>query len=259
MSNTTKVDYHGPGLADRLKLHRGLAVVTATSATLIIADDHPLFRAALREAVSRLLPGATIIEAGSLGSLEEAVQAHPSADLLLLDLYMPGARGFSALIQLRAQYPSIPIAIVSAAEEPAMVRRALDFGASGFIPKSASIEKIGAMLRAVLDGQVALPPGYVQQTTEANRPDREAARQIASLTPQQLRVLLLLADGYPNKAIATDLGVSEATVKAHVTIILRKLGLERRTQAALLAQRFFQVESYRANGDDARSGNKTVD
>jgi len=250
MPSTTKVDYHGPVPADRLMLRQGLAVVTPTSATLIIADDHPLFRAALREAVSRLLAGATIIEAGSLGTLEEAVQAHPSADLLLLDLYMPGARGFSALIQLRAQYPSIPIAIVSAAEDPLMVRRALDFGASGFIPKSASIEKIGEMLRAVLAGHVALPPGFVQQTTEANRPDREAARQIASLTPQQLRVLLLLADGYPNKAIATDLGVSEATVKAHVTVILRKLGLERRTQAALLAQRFFRVESYSATAED---------
>ena len=248
MPSTTKVDYHGPGAADRLKPHRGLAVVTPTTATLIIADDHPLFRAALREAVSRLLPGATIVEAGSLGSLEEAVQAHPNADLLLLDLYMPGARGFSALTQLRAQYPTIPIAIVSAAEDPSMVRRALDFGASGFIPKSASIETIGEMLRAVLDGQVALPPGYVQQTSEANRPDREAARQIASLTPQQLRVLLLLADGFSNKAIAADLGVSEATIKAHVTIILRKLGLERRTQAALLAQRFFRVENYGADG-----------
>src|SRR5206468_12248237 len=143
--------------------------------------------------------------------------------------------------------PSIPIAIVSAAEAPAMVRRALDFGASGFIPKSASIETIGAMLRAVLDGQVALPPGYIQSASDANKPDREAARQIASLTPQQLRVLLLLADGYANKAIAIDLGVSEATVKAHVTVILRKLGLERRTQAALLAQRFFRIETYNAN------------
>ena len=259
MSSTTKVDYQGLAPPDRLKLQGGLAVVTATSATLIIADDHPLFRAALREAVSRLLPGATIVEAGSLGSLEEAVQAHPNADLLLLDLFMPGARGFSALIQLRAQYPSIPIAIVSAAEEPAMIRRALDFGASGFIPKSASIEKIGTMLRAVLDGQVALPAGYVEATSEANRPDREAARHIASLTPQQLRVLLLLADGFSNKAIAADLGVSEATVKAHVTIILRKLGLERRTQAALLAQRFFQVENYSANADARLRGNKPAD
>jgi len=259
MPSTTKVDYQAVTSVDKLNLHGGLAVVTPGSATLVIADDHPLFRAALREAVSKLLPGATIIEAGSLGSLEEAVQAHPNADLLLLDLYMPGSRGFSALIQLRAQYPTIPIAVVSAAEDPAMIRRALDFGASGFIPKSASIEKIGEMLRAVLDGKVALPSGYVQATSVSDRRDREVARQIASLTPQQLRVLLLLADGYSNKAIALDLGVSEATVKAHVTIILRKLDLERRTQAALLAQRFFQGEDYRTTGGASQSGKEHAD
>lgn len=259
MSSTSKGEYQGLTPTDRLKLQPGLAVVTPTSATLIIADDHPLFRAALCEAVSKLLPGATIVEAGSLGSLEEAVQAHPNADLLLLDLYMPGARGFSALIQLRAQYPSIPIAVVSAAEGQAIIRRALDFGASGFIPKSTSIEKIGEMLRAVLDGRVALPPGYVEASSDANRHDREAARQIASLTPQQLRVLLLLADGYANKAIAVDLSVSEATVKAHVTVILRKLGLERRTQAALLAQRFFQMRRDGAYGEDRASEDELTD
>ena len=237
-SVTTKVDYPVNAPATRLF---GPAV-TPTPATLIIADDHPLFRAALREAIGRLLPGTRIIEAGSLASLEEAVQANPSADLVLLDLRMPGARGFSALIQLRAQYPSVPVTVVSAAEDPAIVRRALDFGASGFIPKSASIETIGAMLRTVLDGQVALPPGYSEAASDKDQQDRELARRFASLTPQQLRVLLLLADGYPNKAIATDLGVSEATVKAHVTVVLRKLGTERRTQAALLAQRLLQSD-----------------
>jgi DNA-binding NarL/FixJ family response regulator len=209
---------------------------------MIIVDDHPLFRAALREAVGKLLPGTRIVEAGSLSSLEEAVQSNPSADLILLDLRMPGARGFSALIQLRAQYPSIPVTVVSAIDEPAMIRRALDFGASGFIPKSASIETIGAMLRSVLDGEVALPPGYSDPVSDNGRQESELARRFASLTPQQLRVLLLLADGYSNKAIAVDLGVSEATVKAHVTVVLRKLGIERRTQAALLAQRLLQSE-----------------
>ncbi len=240
-ADTTKVDYQATPSAARLNADVG-SPVTPSPNTLIIADDHPLFRAALREAVGRLLPGTRIIEAGSLPSLEEAVQANPSVDLILLDLRMPGARGFSALMQLRAQYPSVPVTIVSAAEEPVIVRRALDFGASGFIPKSASIETIGAMLRSVLDGQVALPPAYSEAASDNNRHERELARRFASLTPQQLRVLLLLADGYPNKAIATDLGVSEATVKAHVTVVLRKLGIERRTQAALLAQRLLQTE-----------------
>jgi DNA-binding NarL/FixJ family response regulator len=236
---TTKVEYQLRPTVDRLSAEVRTSVPPAT---LIIVDDHPLFRAALREAVGRLLPETRIVEAGSLSSLEEAVQSNPAADLVLLDLRMPGARGFSALIQLRAQYPSIPVAVVSAVDDPAMIRRALDFGASGFIPKSASIETIGAMLRSVLDGEVALPPGYSEAATEKGRQESELARCFASLTPQQLRVLLLLADGYSNKEIAVDLGVSEATIKAHVTVVLRKLGIERRTQAALLAQSLLRAE-----------------
>ena len=175
--------------------------VMATAATLIVADDHPLFRAALRESVTRLLPNARIIEAGSLKMLDEAVQANPSADLILLDLRMPGAQGFSALVHLRARYPSIPVAVISAAE-------------------SASIEP----------------------SSDRGQHDREMARKVSRLTPQQLRVLFLLAEGHSNKTIAQDLRVSEATIKAHVTVILRKLDLERRTQAALLAQRLFRTE-----------------
>jgi len=218
------------------------ATIPTMSTTLIMADDHPLFRAALREAVTHLLPEAQIVEAGSLAMLEEAAQSHPEADLILLDLRMPGARGFSALVHLRARYPSIPVTVISAAESASNVRRALDFGASGFIPKSASIEEIGWMLRAVLNGDLALPRDYVEPTADRDPSERDMARTVSKLTPQQLRVLLLLSEGHSNKNIAQDLRVSEATIKAHVTVILRKLGLERRTQAALLAQRLFRAE-----------------
>ncbi|HEY3178215.1 MAG TPA: response regulator transcription factor [Casimicrobiaceae bacterium] len=224
----------------------------STAATLIVADDHPLFRAALREAVTRLLPHARIVEAGSLKMLDEAVQAHPSADLILLDLRMPGAQGFSALVHLRARYPSIPVAVISAAESASIVRRSLEFGASGFIPKSTSIERIGTMLRALLDGKLALPEDYVEPASDRGQADQEMARKVSRLTPQQLRVLFLLAEGHSNKTIAQDLRVSEATIKAHVTVILRKLGLERRTQAALLAQRLFRTEP--ANDNAAGNG-----
>jgi DNA-binding NarL/FixJ family response regulator len=214
-----------------------------STTTLIVADDHPLFRAALREAVSRVLPETQVVEAGSVAAVEQAAQMHPDADLILLDLYMPDARGFSALAHLRAHYPSIPVAIISAAESSTIVRRAMDFGASGFIPKTASIERIGVMLRALLNGELAVPPEYLDSRSDDPDDDvRELARSVDKLTPQQLRVLLQLADGVSNKAIAQDLGVSEATVKAHVTVLLRKLGLERRTQAALLAQRLFRME-----------------
>jgi len=216
----------------------------SSTTTLIVADDHPLFRAALREAVTHVLPQTRIIEAGSVAAVEEAAQIHPDADLILLDLYMPDARGFSALAHLRAQFPAIPVAIVSAAESASIVRRAMDFGASGFIPKSASIERIGTMLRALLSGELAVPPEYNKDNLDAEADEmRGLTRNLDKLTPQQLRVLLQLADGSSNKLIAQDLGVSEATIKAHVTVILRKLQLERRTQAALLAQRLFRTDS----------------
>lgn len=222
--------------------------------TLIVADDHPLFRAAMREAVSRVLPETLIVEAGSVAAVEEAARLHPNADLILLDLYMPDARGFSALAHLRAHYPSIPVAIISAAESVAIVRRAMDFGASGFIPKTASIERIGEMLHALLNGELAVPPEYLQQPNDEPDEASDIARSLDTLTPQQLRVLMLLAEGNSNKLIAQDLGVSEATVKAHVTVLLRKLKLERRTQAALLAQRLFRMEpaGERAGGHGER-------
>lgn len=214
------------------------------NAKLIIADDHPLFRSALREAVMQLLPGVTIVEAVSFQSLQQSVSENTDADLILLDLNMPGAQGFSSLVYVRAQYPAIPVAIVSATEEPAVIRRSLDFGAAAYIPKSTSIEQIGAALRSVLDGGVWLPE-HIPATSanDAESKERELAQRVASLTPQQLRVLLMLADGRLNKQIAGELDVSEATIKAHMTAVLRKLGLYSRTQAAVLAQRLLQAEN----------------
>jgi DNA-binding NarL/FixJ family response regulator len=224
----------------------------STQTTLIVADDHPLFRAALREAIARLLPESLIVEAESIAKLEVAMQLHPDADFVLLDLRMPGARGFSALIHMRARYPSIPIAVISAIESASVARRALDLGASGFIPKSASIEMIGTMLRGLLAGEIVIPRDYVDTAADRGRHDPTSERGISHLTPQQLRVLLLLAEGHSNKTIAQDLDVSEATIKAHVTVILRKLGLERRTQAALLAQRLLSSDLH---GDAAMRNN----
>jgi DNA-binding NarL/FixJ family response regulator len=211
-----------------------------TQPTLIIADDHPLFRAALREVVARHIPGAHIVEVSSLDALQAAIADHPDSDMILLDLRMPGARGFSSLLYLRAEYPAVPIIVVSASEAASVVRRALDFGASGFIPKSASIETIGESLRTVLDGGISAPR-LPERRTGAEERERELARRLSTLTPQQLKVLVMLAEGQSNKDIAGHLSITEATVKAHITGILRKLGIERRTQAAILAQRLMQT------------------
>jgi len=210
-------------------------------ATLIIADDHPLFRAALRQAIARLLPEARIVEAGSIAALEQAADEHPSADLILLDLRMPGAHGLSQLMELRIRHPEIPVAVISAVESATIARKAIACGGSGFIPKSASIEAIGRMLRALLAGEVVVPEGFEVWSSE-RAVERKFANAVSALTPQQYRVLLMLARGQSNRTIGQEIDVSEATVKAHVTVILRKLGLERRTQAALLAQRLLETD-----------------
>jgi DNA-binding NarL/FixJ family response regulator len=209
-------------------------------ATLIIADRHPLFRAALGKVVGREIPGARIIELSSLDALQAAIANHPDSDMILLDLRMPGARGLSSLLYLRAEYPTVPIVVVSALEDPSVVQRTLDFGASGFIPKSANIETIGESLRAVLAGGICAPH-LPELRSKAEEQDREHARRLSTLTPHQLKVLMMLAEGQSTKDIAGHLASTEASVKIHITGILRKLGIERRTQVAVLAHRLMQT------------------
>ncbi len=204
--------------------------------TLLIADDHPLFREALRGVVARVLPGARLREADSVEALYTLVEAESDADLLLLDLNMPGAHGFNALVHLRALHPQLPIVVVSAREEPAVMRRSLDHGAVGFIPKSADVATLGKAIQTVLDGD-RWAPAAAFNAPAADPDERDAARRLRDLTPQQFRVLQMLGSGLLNKQVGYELGVSEATIKAHVTAILRKLGANNRTQAVLIAGR----------------------
>lgn len=204
--------------------------------TILVADDHPLFREALKGAVAKLLPQARLVESVDAESLFASAEAHPEADLLLLDLNMPGAHGFSALVHLRGVQPQLPIVVVSAREEPTVVRRALEHGAAGFIPKSSDTATIGLAIAAVLDGGHWAPPQSGDAGGVAPE-EADIAERIRELTPQQFRVLGMLGSGLLNKQIAHAMGVSEATVKAHMTAILRKLGAHNRTQAVLLAGR----------------------
>lgn len=210
----------------------------------IVADDHPLFRAALTQSLRQVAANAEIVEADTMEATIEVVTRHPDADLILLDLRMPGAHGFSGLIQLRGQMPDIPVAVVSGSEELQVVRRSLDYGASGFIPKSASLDTIASGISAILDGEVWLPERMADQLGDTDEEEAKFASAIASLTPQQFRVLNMLTEGLLNKQIAYDLHVSEATIKAHVTAILRKLGVHSRTQAVIAAQKL-EVEPQR--------------
>ncbi|WP_315918594.1 response regulator transcription factor [Mesorhizobium sp. SP-1A] len=200
--------------------------------SFVIADDHPLFRGALKEALSGLGDVAVIHEAGDFESAKALVQANEDIDLVLLDLSMPGASGLSGLISLRGIHPTVPMVIVSAHDDPVTIRRALDLGASGFISKSASMDDIRAAVRAVLAGDIAAPVGMdlgVERDPEVS----DLIRRLQTLTPQQTRVLGMLAEGLLNKQIAYELGVSEATIKAHVSAILQKLGVDSRTQAVI--------------------------
>ncbi|TLX53038.1 DNA-binding response regulator [Stutzerimonas nosocomialis] len=207
---------------------------------IIIADDHPLFRSALQQALTLGLgQNVRLVEAASIAELETCLGQSADWDLVLLDLNMPGAYGFSGLVLLRGQYPQLPVVMISAQEEAAVVARAREFGASGFIPKSSSLETIQAAVRAVLDGD-AWWPTPLEAAAPVSDEARAASAGLSSLTPQQFRVLTMVCDGLLNKQIAYELNVSEATIKAHVTAIFRKLGVRTRTQAALLLQ---QMES----------------
>jgi DNA-binding NarL/FixJ family response regulator len=203
---------------------------------LIVADDHPLFREALKQTLAGAVAGVEIVEAGSFDQVVELLDARSDIDLVLFDLKMPGVQGLSGLLYMRSQYPGVPIVVVSASEEPAVMRRALDLGASGFIPKSSPVEAMRHAVKTVLGGGIWWPPG-LDRNGLGDRQATDLVRRLTTLTPQQVRVLMLLREGLLNKQIAYLLGVSEATVKAHVSAILHKLNVESRTQAVIAAAR----------------------
>jgi DNA-binding NarL/FixJ family response regulator len=199
------------------------------SPTIIVAEDHPMFRAALVLTVKRLMPEALLLEVASHSELEKALARNGEARLVLLDLQIPGARGLSSLVFLRGEYPHVSVAIISGGAYAETIDRARQLGASAFIPKSAAIDTIARALSSVIRGELWFPePGEAPST---RLPLQE---QLPTLTAQQFRVLKYLADGMLNKQIADILQISEGTVRAHVTAILRKLRVSTRTQAVIL-------------------------
>ena len=213
---------------------RGIRLSETALYRLVIADDHPLFRGALREAVSGLFERADIAEAGTFEQVTQLLERGSEVDLILLDLSMPGVRGFSGLMYLRAQYPGVPITVVSANDDPAVIRRCMAFGASGFIPKTLGVDAMRGAISQVLKGEIWTPPD-VDLMRDADAETAALIARLATLTPQQVRVLMMLSEGLLNKQIAYELDVSEATIKAHVSAILQKLGVDSRTQAVIAA------------------------
>ncbi|MGI2032673.1 response regulator [Rhizobium panacihumi] len=210
----------------------GMQALTQTL-TMIIADDHPLFRGALRQAVNDIGDTQTIIEAGDFETARKAAGEQVDIDLMLLDLNMPGVSGFSGLTALRSEFPGLPVIVVSASDDSATISRALELGASGFISKSAGLTDIRMAVETVLDGGIWSGAAGAAQKTSSDPAMTELMERMKTLTPQQSKVLTMLGKGLLNKQIAYALGVSEATIKAHVSAILLKLNVDSRTQAVI--------------------------
>ncbi len=201
--------------------------------TILIGDDHPLVQAALEGALTQVIPGLKVLSAGTLDEVADVIRAaEEPLDLVLLDLNMPGSIGFTGLFLLQAEFPTVPVAILSAEQDPVTVHRALAYGASGYIPKSIDLRQMAKAIVLILNGEI-WSPYPLHLTVE----DDDTPRRFASLTPQQLRILSRLVEGKLNKQIAAELQVAEQTIKVHVSTILRKLGVTTRTQAAILAER----------------------
>lgn len=205
------------------------------STHIIIADDHPLFRQALRETITPIFRDARICE---LESLEEtrAELERRNVELLLLDLRMPDSDGLAGLMMIKGLYPALPVIIVSASEEAETVRAAIQAGAAGYIYKSYSLKQIHDAVEQVKLGGMHIPEGIDDGVTELEHEELDAIARISSLTPSQLRVFVALSRGYMNKQIAADMDISEATVKAHVTSVYKKLGVRSRTQAVMVSK-----------------------
>ncbi|MBF7071958.1 response regulator transcription factor [Glaciecola sp. MH2013] len=201
---------------------------------LLIADDHPLYRDALKGALNLALKDLNIVEAGNLNETVAILEAQ-DIDLLLLDLHMPGSSDLFGLLHIQKTFPGLPIAVVSGTEDTALISKVVGLGAMGFIPKTASAQEINDAVNTMLEGDVWVPETLRQQIEQVDEHFSILAENVASLTPSQYKVLCYMRDGLLNKQIAYNLDIAEATVKAHVTAIFRKLGINNRTQAVLIA------------------------
>jgi DNA-binding NarL/FixJ family response regulator len=207
--------------------------VPSSELCILIADDHPLFRGALQQVLSQLYPQAELLQAANVAELQDQVEQHKGVDLLLLDLHMPGALGFSALSWFIGHYSNTPAIMISANAHPHTVRRAIDHGAAGFLSKSVEVSDMASCIKQVMAGERGLHPGLDATGRGASLQSLDVADALSTLTPQQFRVASMLVEGLLNKQIAYELEVKEATIKAHMTEIFRKLGVHSRTQAVL--------------------------
>lgn len=201
---------------------------------ILVADDHPLFREALRGALAPYFKDAEILEADSLESAMTTLNSQRDINLVLLDLTMPGAEYFNGLITIREAYPDLPIAVVSASEGVEVVAQVMSLGAQGFIPKSTPTKQIADAIMKITQGETWVPESMQAELEAVNEELATLLQRFRELTPKQIQVLSFLRAGLMNKQIAHEMNVTEATIKAHISAILRKLEINTRTQAVLL-------------------------
>lgn len=216
---------------------KGIAEEAGT--TIIIADDHPLFRAALRQVLEGSVvapaPPLKLLEAKTVDEVHDLLAHDADIDLILLDLHIPGAHGFSGLANLRGCYPDVPVAMISGSDALHIRQRAAELGASGFISKATESEQLSQAISGLLAGDNWFPRLEHHSPSALDAETAELVERVASLTPHQFRVYTMITQGMLNKQIAYELGISEPTVKSHVTAILRKLGVRKRTEVIIIA------------------------
>jgi len=207
-----------------------VGIIMYKNMKIILADDHPLFRQALTLTLKSHFSDAEIFDAQTIPELEQHLQTVNDADLLLLDLDIPGAQGFNSLITIRRMYPNLGVVIISGFEDKETIHKSMSFGAAGFIPKSTPVSDMVLAIKEVVNGKLWTPDGEFNGHAKTSI----AEDKIASLTPKQHKILLMFADGLLNKQIAYELGLSESTVKSHASTIFLKLGVRNRTQAVIV-------------------------
>jgi len=203
---------------------------------LLIIDDHPVLRDGLASLLKQAGPDTVIVEAPDARQGVSMAERLTDLDLVILDLSMPGMPGFEALSELGRRRPDLPVIVLSSSEDPKDVRKALASGALGYVPKSASQHVLLAAIRLVLNGDLYVPPLILDPVAGDVRQQVSESGHPGTLTPRQIEVLALISEGKPNKTIATELALSEKTVKAHITAIFKTLNVVNRTQAAAAAR-----------------------
>ncbi|MGX5668553.1 response regulator transcription factor [Rhizobium daejeonense] len=215
-----------------------LSVPSLSIKSALVIDDHPLYCDALATTMESIFNTRRVRTATTLGEALHQIRMRFSPDLVILDLNLPDASGLSGFLKIKEKMPDVPVIVISAITTEGVVQSVIAAGAAGFIPKETGRQVFQEAMTDIWNGKTYVPPGYAMPSRpkEGDRSVETISRKIAHLSQQQTRILSLICEGMPNKLIAYEMQLAEATVKAHITALLRRLGVHNRTQAAMLVR-----------------------